>query len=116
MSTVMPTALILFWWTVRNLWLKHQSFLHYYVFISTSKAHTIYIQQQSALHPGKPIRQLQRLSDTRWHVGFMQWMLFVVPLMQSIMDVRDKGKATEACGIYMQIHSFKFLTTLILFW
>ena len=36
--------------------------------------------------------------------------------LQSIMDGRDKGKATEACGIYMQIHSFKFLTTLILFW
>jgi len=35
-----------------------------YVFISTSKAHTVYIQQQNALHPDKPIHQLQKLSDT----------------------------------------------------
>jgi len=36
-----------------------------YVFMSTSKAHTIYIQQQSVLHPGKPVRQLQCVSNTR---------------------------------------------------
>ena len=93
-----------------------------YVFISTSKAHTIYIQQQSALHPGKPIRQLQRLSDTRWACRFYavdavcSTFDAILGSLQSIMDGRDKGKATEACGIYMQIHSFKFLTTLILFW
>ena len=29
-----------------------------YVFMSTSKAHTIYMQQQSILHPGKPVHQL----------------------------------------------------------
>ena len=118
MSTVMPTALILFWWTVRNLWLKHQSFLHYYVFISTSKAHTIYIQQQSALHPGKPTTTLRYSLACRFYAVDAVCSTFdaILGSLQSIMDVRDKGKATEACGIYMQIHSFKFLTTLILFW
>ena len=27
-----------------------------YVFLSSAKAHTIYHQQQAALHPGKPVR------------------------------------------------------------
>ena len=35
-----------------------------YVFISTTKAHAIYVEQQSMLYPNKPVRQLQRLSDT----------------------------------------------------
>jgi len=36
------------------------------VFISTSKVHSLYIEQQLQLNPNKPHRQLQRLSDTRW--------------------------------------------------
>ena len=32
------------------------------------------------------------------------------------MDGDDKMKHTEASEIYLQIHSFKFLTTLIIFW
>ena len=35
-----------------------------YVFIPTSKAHEIYLQKQSELHPSKQCR-LQKLSDTR---------------------------------------------------
>ena len=34
-----------------------------YVFISTSKAHKIYISKQSQLHPDKQVHQMQRLSD-----------------------------------------------------
>jgi len=36
-----------------------------YVFMSASKAHTIYTNQQAILQPHSPVRQLQRLSDTR---------------------------------------------------
>ena len=36
--------------------------------------------------------------------------------MQSIMDGDDEVKATEASGIFLQIHSFKFLMTLVIFW
>ena len=32
------------------------------------------------------------------------------------MDWDDKLKVAEATGIYMQVHSFKFLTTLVLLW
>ena len=93
-----------------------------YVFMSTSKAHTIYIQQQSILHPGKPVHQLQRLSDTRWACRFnavdavCSTFDAILSSLQSIMDNNDKVKAVEASGIYTQIHSFKFLTTLVLFW
>ena len=37
-----------------------------YVFISTTKAHVIFMEQQSKLHPDTQPLQLQRLSDTRW--------------------------------------------------
>ena len=37
-----------------------------YVFLTSSKAHVIYTQQQRQLDPKSQIRQLQRLSDTRW--------------------------------------------------
>ena len=93
-----------------------------YVFMSTSKAHTIYIHQQSVLHPNKPLRQLQRLSDTRWPCRFYavdtvcSTFDAILASLQSIMDGSDKVKATDVSDIYMQIHSFKFLTTLILFW
>lgn len=39
---------------------------HLYVFISTTKAHTIFMQKQSAMHSDKQPLQLQKLSDTRW--------------------------------------------------
>lgn len=37
-----------------------------YVFISTTKAHTIFVAKQKQLHPEKQVHQLQKLSDTRW--------------------------------------------------
>ena len=37
-----------------------------YVFVSTTKAHAVFMTKQKELHPGKPPLQLQRLSDTRW--------------------------------------------------
>ena len=92
-----------------------------YVFMSASKAHTIFVQQQSVLHPGKPVRELQQLSDTRWACRFdavdaiCSTFDAILLSLQTIMDGNDKVKAVEASGIYMQIHSFKFLTTLVLF-
>lgn len=37
-----------------------------YVFISTSKVHVIFKEQQLLLHPNKQPMELQRLSDTHW--------------------------------------------------
>lgn len=42
-----------------------------YVFISTSKAHAIFIEKQDELHKEKQPRQLQRLSDTRWACRYL---------------------------------------------
>ena len=93
-----------------------------YVFMSTSKAHAVYIEQQSVHYPNDPVRKLQRLSDTRWACRFnavdavCSTFGAILSTLQCIMDWDDKSKAIEASGIYMQVHSFKFLTTLILFW
>ena len=37
-----------------------------YVFMSTSKAHVIFMAKQHQLHPDKQPLELQKLSDTRW--------------------------------------------------
>ena len=37
-----------------------------YVLLSTSKAHVVFIDKQKELYPGKPTKELKRLSDTRW--------------------------------------------------
>lgn len=93
-----------------------------YVFMSASKANTMYTEKQSILYPEKPARQLQHLSDTRWACRYdavdaiCSTFDAVVVALQSIMDGDDKAKAIEASGIFLQIHSFKFLMTLIIFW
>lgn len=93
-----------------------------YVFMSTSKANTVYTEKQSILYPEKPARWLQRLSDTRWACrhdavdAICSTFDAVVATLESIMDGDDKVKAIEASGIFLQIHNFKFLMTLIIFW
>ena len=42
------------------------------VFISTTKAHAIFMQKQSEMHADKQPLQLQKLSDTRWLVDMQQ--------------------------------------------
>ena len=37
-----------------------------YVFMATSKAHSLFVATQKRLHPDKPTHELQKLSDTRW--------------------------------------------------
>ena len=41
-----------------------------YVSMSSSKAHGVYLPEQTELHPSKQPRRLQRLSDTRWACRF----------------------------------------------
>ena len=41
-----------------------------YVFISTTKAHAIYMQKQSEMHSDKRPLQLQKVSDTRWACSY----------------------------------------------
>ena len=93
-----------------------------YVFISTTKAHAIYVEQQSMLYPNKPVRQLQRLSDTRWACRFFAvdavytTYSAILATLQVIADGDDRKKANEATGILLQVQSFKYLTASFLFW
>ena len=94
-----------------------------YVFMSTSKVHTVYMEKQSELHPGKPTHQIKPLSDTRWAncrffsvEAVCSTFDVIVATLQYIADDGDKHKAIEARGILLQIQTFKFLITLILFW
>jgi len=90
--------------------------------MSTSKAHEVYIERQSVYCPKDTVRRLQHLSDTRRACRFnavdavYSTFSAVLSSLRCIMDWDDKLKAAEATGIYMQVHSFKFLTRLVLFW
>ena len=37
-----------------------------YVFVSTFKVHSIFLEKQKELHPLCQFREIQKLSDTRW--------------------------------------------------
>ena len=72
-----------------------------YVFMSTSKAHVIYLEMQNQLHPEKQNRQLQRLSDTRWACRYLSLDVIsgtfdsVLATLESVANGDDKSKAIE---------------------
>ena len=92
-----------------------------YVFLSSSKAHVTYLEMQNQLHPQKQTRQLQRLSDTRWACRYLALDVIastfdsVLATLESIAECNDKAKAIEAIGLLHQVHSFKFVSCLIIF-
>ena len=92
-----------------------------YVFMSSSKAHELYLKKQTELHPTKQIRQLQRLSDTRWACRYFAVDAVcctydaIIATLEDISNSDNRGKAVEARGILCQIKSFKFLLLLIIF-
>lgn len=92
-----------------------------YVFVSASKVHELYLEKQSELHPTKQIRQLQRLSDTRWACRYFAVDVVcstfdsIIATLESLMDGEDRTKGTEATGILLQVQTFKFLLSLIIF-
>ena len=92
-----------------------------YVFLSSAKAHTIFFQKQDEVYPGKPTRQLQHLSDTRWACKYFAVEVVystygaILAMLQAIIDGNDCAKVIEAEGILLQI-IFKFLVILSLFW
>ena len=83
--------------------------LYNYVFVSSAKVHAVHINQQSLLHPSKPVHQLQRLSDTRWACRYFAVEAVcstydvILATLQVIADGEDRLKATEATGILFQI-------------
>ena len=92
-----------------------------YVLLSTSKAHVIFIEKQKELYPSKPTKELKRLSETRWACRSLTIDVIagtynsIVATLDHITEDTDKTKAVEAAGLLHQVHSFKFLTCLIIF-
>ena len=92
-----------------------------YVFISSSKAHTIFMEKQRELFPDKQPKQLQKLSDTRWAcryraINAVCWTFdAVIETLQDIASSQDHVKGVEARGLLHQVQCFKFLLSLIIF-
>ena len=92
-----------------------------YIFMSTSKAHTVFLAKQKDVYPGKQPRELKRLSDTRWacrHDAINAVAYTFEALVSALEDIAngsDKSKGIEAMGLLLQVKSFKFLLSLIVF-
>ena len=91
-----------------------------YVLLSSSKCHAIYVSEQSVLYPGKSIRQLQRLPDTRWacRQSAISTICYtfdaVVATLIKITDDGDGSRAAEARGLLLQVKSFRFILLLVI--
>ena len=92
-----------------------------YVFLSTTKAHVIFLQKQKELHPHKQTRELQRLSGTRWACRYSTVNSIcytfdtILVILEDLAEDSDGIKATQATGLMLQVKSFKFLLCLIIF-
>ena len=92
-----------------------------YVFVSTTKAHAVFMRKQQELHPDKQPLQLQKLSDTRWacRYGAVNSMCrtydSLLATLEDIGDGSDHMKAIEAKGLYYQIANFSFIVCLVMF-
>lgn len=93
-----------------------------YVFVSSTKAHTLFVQKHYKLRPTEPKLQLKRLSDTRWICKYdaVDTMCCrfdaVVATLDEIANGDDHGKSVEARGLLLQVNSFSFLLLLISFY
>ena len=92
-----------------------------YTFISTSKAHSIFIKVQKDRYPDKQVHQLQGLSDTRWacrqsavHAICTTYDSLLATL-EILEEDSDQSKAVEARGLLQQIKCFEFVLSLIVF-
>ena len=83
-----------------------------YVFVSTTKAHAVFMQKQQELHQDKQPLRLQKLSDTRWACRYgavnaiCRTYDSLLATLEEIGDGSDHMKAVEAKGLYYQIASF----------
>ena len=91
-----------------------------YVFMSSSKAHEIFLEQQKVLKLCQEIR-LKKLSDTRWACrhssikAIAATVKAVIVSLEIITDGEDREKAVEANGLLVQVKKFQFLLCLLTF-
>lgn len=92
-----------------------------YVFMSTTKAHAVFLQKQRDLHPEKQTRELKRLSDTRWacrHAAVNSICYTFDAILETLGEIAEDSdgiKSTQANGLRLQVKSFKFILCLIIF-
>lgn len=92
----------------------------FYVFTSSSLMHKKWVEAQSELYPGEPIRQLQRLSDTRWACRVVSCRNIrdrldaLVYMLEDVAGGRNAERAVEARGLLLLL-DFKFVLFLHLF-
>ena len=76
------------------------------------------MEKQAQIYSGKGIRQLKRLSDTRWacrHAAVNALACTyeaVVATLELLTEDNDKNKAVESRGLLLQITSFSFIVSL----
>ena len=78
-----------------------------YAFISSSKAHDVYLQKQNELHPSEQLCRLQRLSDTRWACRYFAIDAVcctfdsLLLALEAITAWENRGRAVKAKGILL---------------
>ena len=95
----------------------------FYVFVSSSKIHVLFMKKQNEINPNKQPLELQKLSDTRWvcrYAAVHAVCCTFDSLLFRVEEVADSSvgeytQAVEARGLYHQIKSFSFLVALITF-
>ena len=91
------------------------------VFVSTTKAHAVFMQKQQELHQDKQPLPLQKLSDTRWACRYgavnaiCRTYDSLSATLEEIGDGADHMKVVEAKGLYYPIASFSFIVSLVTF-
>ena len=93
-----------------------------YIFVSTTKAHVVFMVIQKEFHPNKQLVQLQQLSDTWWacrcstvNALCITYDCLLATLEDIADDSSDSAKAVQAKGLYYQVKSFAFLVSLVTF-
>ena len=65
------------------------------VFLATTKVHVIFLQKQKELHPDKPTRELQRLSDTRWACRYSSINAMCYTFDAILATLEDMGEDSD---------------------
>lgn len=92
-----------------------------YVFMAASKAHELFLENQTMLRPGKQVIQLKRLVETRWAcrhmsiVAVRQTFGAILATLNTIASSTDHDRSIQAQGILRSIQCFQFLICLVIF-
>ena len=91
-----------------------------YVFMSTSKAHEIFLEKQKHLRPGKQIIELKRLIETRWACRHQSIVAIchtfgpILSTLNAIVKGDDIEKSILARGYLQSIENFQFVVCLVI--